>query len=426
MSSRILVFKFGGASVKDSSAVRNVASILRRYEGKNILVILSAMGKTTNALEGVHQSYTLSNTKEALERISESKNYHYQILNDLFSPEHPIFSTIDNLFANLVLELDLAPEPLFDKSYDRIVSYGERIATEILNAFLVESNIPSKLVSAFDYVISDNTYRDAYINWDLTVKKIDASSKEWFKTPSVILTQGFIGLSEEGCPITLGREGSDFSASIFAFALNAKEVTIWKDVPGIMNADPKLIPSACPIEHMSYREAVELAYYGATVIHPKTIKPLENKNTPLRVKSFLNPDGKGTLIDKTRTDDAKVSSFIFKFNQVLISVLPHDFSFINERNLSEIFSLFSRNNIRINIMQNSAISFSVCFDHEPTKLSILIKDLQKNFKVRYNERVDLITIRNYTENSADEFIKGRKVFLEQKSRSTWQLIVGKV
>jgi len=426
MQSEIRVFKFGGASVKDAAAVRNVASILGKYENNHLVIVLSAMGKTTNALERVHQAYIAGQNNDAVKRISESRRYHDEILMELFPySTDPVYLTVADIFSKLTAELDVAQESSFDKSYDRIVSYGEKIATAILHAYLLNVGFAAGLVQAGDYVISDNTYRDAFVNWDETTQRINAAAEDWFSQYKIILTQGFIGRSAENCPITLGREGSDFSAAIFAHALNAVEVIIWKDVPGIMNADPKLIPSAIALPHISYREAVELAYYGATVIHPKTIKPLENKNIPLRVKSFLNPTGVGTIIDKNSNDDKIAVSYIFKFNQVLLSVLPRDFSFINEKNMSEIFSLFSRNNIKVRLMQNSAVSFSVSFDFEPAKLSVLIEDLAKRYIVRYNDSVDLITIRHYESDSADEFVKNRKVLLEQKSRSTWQLIVNK-
>lgn len=425
MQSAIRVFKFGGASVKDAAAVRNVASILKKYDNQNLVVVLSAMGKTTNALERVHQAYVSGGKSDALKRISESKQFHDSILNELFKKDQAVFNAVSDLFGALENELNIAPESSFDKSYDRIVSFGERIATTILSAFLIDSGFNVTHVSAGDFIVADNSYRDANVNWEETGARISAAGKSWFAKTGIVLTQGFIGRSEEGCPITLGREGSDFSAAIFAHALNAAEVIIWKDVPGIMNADPKLIPSAVALPHISYREAVELAYYGATVIHPKTIKPLENKNIPLSVKSFVDPDGTGTTIDRNGNDDKAVPSYIFKFNQVLLSIFPRDFSFINEKNMSDIFSMFSRNNIKVRVMQNSAVSFSVCFDYEPAKLSVLIEDLQKRFVARYNDSVDLVTIRHYSSNSADEFTSGRKVFLEQKSRSTWQLIISK-
>lgn len=425
MQSAIRVFKFGGASVKDAAAVRNVASILKKYDNQNLVVVLSAMGKTTNALERVHQAYVSGGKSDALKRISESKQFHDSILNELFKKDQAVFNAVSDLFGALENELNIAPESSFDKSYDRIVSFGERIATTILSAFLIDSGFNVTHVSAGDFIVADNSYRDANVNWEETGARISAAGKPWFAKTGIVLTQGFIGRSEEGCPITLGREGSDFSAAIFAHALNAAEVIIWKDVPGIMNADPKLIPSAVALPHISYREAVELAYYGATVIHPKTIKPLENKNIPLSVKSFVDPDGTGTTIDRNGNDDKAVPSYIFKFNQVLLSIFPRDFSFINEKNMSDIFSMFSRNNIKVRVMQNSAVSFSVCFDYEPAKLSVLIEDLQKRFVARYNDSVDLVTIRHYSSNSADEFTSGRKVFLEQKSRSTWQLIISK-
>ncbi len=428
MSSQIQVFKFGGASVKDAAAVRNVVAILKSYANPKTVVILSAMGKTTNALERIHQSYLGGSNKDAMQRIAELKSYHNSILVELFpNSNHTVFFDFNNLFQELEANVLLEPEASFDKSYDRFVHFGERIATTILSAYLSEQSFNTFHVAARDFICTDNSYRDALVDWDLTVSKINEAASTWFASekPCIVLTQGFIAQSAEGAPISLGREGSDFSASIFAYSLNASEMVIWKDVSGVMNADPKLMPDAIALEHISYREAVELAYYGASVIHPKTIKPLENKNIPLRVKSFLNPAGEGTIIDRIGTDDKKVPSYIFKFNQVLLSLFPRDFSFINEKNISEIFSLFSRNNIKVRMMQNSAISFSVCFDYEPARLSVLLEDLNKLYSVRYNEQVDLVTIRHYGSIDAINIIKGRKTLLEQKSRSTWQMILNK-
>ena len=428
MSSQIQIFKFGGASVKDATAVRNVASVLKSYAGKQTVLILSAMGKTTNALERIHQSYLSGSNKDAIQRIAELKNYHSSILDELFTDKnHIVFREFNQLFGELAKAIDEKPELSYDKSYDRLVHFGERIATTILNAYLQENGFETQHIEAGDFIATDNNYRDAYVDWDLTVNKISEGARSWFanEKPCIVITQGFIAKSAENAPITLGREGSDFSASIFAYSLNATEMVIWKDVPGVMNADPKLMPEAVTLEHISYREAVELAYYGASVIHPKTIKPLENKNIPLRVKSFLNPVGEGTLIDRVGTDDKKVASYIFKFNQVLLSLFPRDFSFINEKNISEIFSLFSRNNIKVRLMQNSAISFSVCFDYEPARLNVLLEDLSKLYSVRYNEQVELVTIRHYSGINSDSIISGRKILLEQKSRSTWQIILNK-
>lgn len=424
----IRVFKFGGASVRNAEAVRNVATLLRSYGNGSLVVILSAMGKTTNALERIHQGYLSGNLREANDRLDELKSFHESIAKELFSQSnHAVFSSLDQLFTALADELRAKPEASFDQSYDRLVHYGERLATTILAAYLDSESFQVKHIAATDFIHTDNTYRDAYVNWEKTNQVISDASNDWFNANenTIVLTQGFIARSEEGFPITLGREGSDFSGAIFAYALGASEMVIWKDVPGVMNADPKLMPEAISLPHISYREAVELAYYGATVIHPKTIKPLENKSIPLHVRSFLHPEEQGTLIDRAGTDDKKVASYIFKFNQVLLSILPRDFSFINEKNMSEIFSMFSRNNIKVRLMQNSAVSFSVCFDYDPVRLSVLLEDLNRHFAVRYNERVDLITIRHYHTDSADSLIAGRKVLLEQKSRSTWQLILNK-
>lgn len=426
--SKIKVFKFGGASLRDAASLRNASEILKMHAASPLILVVSAMGKSTNSLEKIHEALYNSDIKEALQRLEELNSYHRAIVEELFADSsHLIYSDLNQIFDELRVEIEKTPEPYFDQSYDRIVHFGERIASCIAAAHFKDRGLMVELVDACKLVITDDNFRDAYVNWDLSCERIQDCCRKYFEEngQKIILTQGFIGGTEDGRPTTLGREGSDFTASIFAYCADAEEMHIWKDVQGIMNGDPKIMPDAEFLPHLSYRETVELAYYGASVIHPKTIKPLENKRIPLYVRSFLHPELPGTCINQDMKDDKSKPSYIFKFNQMLVSVLPKDFSFINEKNLSDIFSVLSRNNIRVRMMQNSAVSFSFCCDNNVVKMPMLLKDLQERFVLRYNDNVELITIRHYNESKEEEVIKDRKILLEQKSRSTRQVIVKK-
>lgn len=425
----IRVYKFGGASVKDAQAVKNVAQILTRYADANTVVVVSAMGKSTNALEKILKLSLNGDYAELNNRVDELYDYHSRIASELFvQPDAPVFEYLKSWKQELRKVVAQVAQQKYDIAYDAVVSFGELISTKIVAEYLKIFCNDSQWMDAREMIFTDNRHRDAYINWALTEQMIQNKIGSFFegKEKSIVITQGFIGMAIDGMTSTLGREGSDFSAAILAYCLKASDVTIWKDVPGILNADPKLFPDAVMLNHISYREAVELTYYGASVIHPKTIKPLENARIQLRVKSFVSPSDPGSLIDAHGHDDAKVPSYIIKFNQILLSLHPKDFSFINEENLSSIFSVFAEFNIRIRLMQNSAISFSLCFDHDDYKLSGLIERLQQDFTVRYNENVELITIRHYNEDSVVNFLKNKKLLMEQRSRATWQMITKKI
>ncbi|MFN7012689.1 MAG: aspartate kinase, partial [Bacteroidia bacterium] len=361
------IFKFGGASVKDSEGVKNLAKVLSRYSNEKLLVVVSAMGKTTNALEKVTKAYYFKND-DAFAILQEVKNYHYEILNKLFEDKkHPIYDEINNTFVEIEWAIEDAPTGSFDFEYDQIVSVGEILSTKIVAAYLSEIGVQTSLLDARDVIKTDNTYREGKINWEQTEKLANKLIPELFAKKQLIVTQGFIGGTSENFTTTLGREGSDYTAAILAWCLNAQDVTIWKDVAGVMNADPKWFDNTVVIEQISYNDAIELAYYGASVIHPKTIQPLQNKKIKLFVKSFINPDLKGTEISEWQ-NPLPIPSFIFKVNQVLISIMPKDFSFIAEENLRDIFELFSRNRVKINVMQNTAISFSVCVDDDEIRI----------------------------------------------------------
>jgi aspartate kinase len=421
------VFKFGGASVVDAQGVRNVANIIKQNSQESICIVVSAMGKTTNALEEIFKAYFYK-TGEAPNLLETLKQKHHALVRELFPNErNQVEDELEDIFAELYWAIEETQIKSYDYEYDQIVSQGEFISTRIVAAFLNASQIETHWLDARDLIRTDNTYREGNVDWIFTQKSIDdlILKKLTPQTPQFFLTQGFIGGTSENYTTTLGREGSDYTAAILAYCLNAKDVTIWKDVPGVLNADPRDFPQAQLLSALSYYDAIELAYYGATVIHPKTIKPLQNKNIPLFVKSFVNPDAPGTCIkeDELRQE---IPTYIFKKQQILISVSPRDFSFILEENLRDLFELFSQNRAHVNLMQNSALSFSVCVTIDQTRLLSLIQELDKKYKVKYNEHCELITIRNYSDELANQLIGNRPVLLEQKSRQTLQVVLKEI
>lgn len=420
----IKVFKFGGASVKNADAVRNVGAIIQSFSD-DLVVVVSAMGKTTNALEEVVKSYFYHDGKVE-DKLKVVKDFHSEILNNLFEDkEHPIFNDVHNTFVEIEWEIEEEVHREFDYVYDQIVSIGEILSTKIVSAYLNSAGITNNWLDARNIIQTDNTYRSAKVDWKKTeaLAKNSISNKLIKGQQNIFLTQGFIGSSSELYSTTLGREGSDFSAGILAYCLNAESVTIWKDVSGMLNADPKWFNQTEKLNNISYHEAVELAYYGASVIHPKTIKPLHNKNIPLYVKSFVNPTEDGTIINKNNTEDSLIPSFIFKMNQVLISISAKDYSFIMEDALSHIFGIFSNFRVKINLMQNSAISFSVCVDFDEQKTESLIDELRKDYKVLYNENLELVTIRHYDDKTIKRVTTNKKIIVEQKSRNTARFVM---
>ena len=406
------IFKFGGASVKDAPSVRNVAKILGMYRPPYVVVV-SAIGKTTNALEKLTKNYVyeLGDPKILLDEI---KTFHIGIVRDLFGEtDGQVRKKLDGIFGRLEVIIHQRPEGGYDFIYDQIVSAGEALSTLIVSLYLNKAGIKNTCVDARSFIITDECHREGSVIWDESLTRINE-----VVCSDVIITQGFIGATLAGKTTTLGREGSDYSAAIIAYLLNADEIIIWKDVPGMLNADPNMFQNTRKLNNISYREAIELAFFGASVIHPKTIKPLQNKKIPLWIKSFLNPEEKGTLINDNTADDDKIPSFIFKQKQVLISISPKNFTFIVEENLSQIFNYFYCHKIRINLMQNSAINFSVCVDDNEHNLPELIKDLQKSFVVLYNREVELLTVRHYNEKTLTRLTKNKKILLEQKTRHT--------
>jgi len=422
------VFKFGGASVKDADSVRNVAKIVENHAPEKLVVIVSAMGKTTNALEKVLHAW-YENDERLAAFIEDTISYHQEILNQLFPDKsHPAHFKTNLLFGELEGHLFTPPSLNYDFDYDQIVSFGELISTTIISEFLESEGFNCQWFDVRDMIRTDGNWREGKVDWETSERLIREKTGIFLKNtatkPAIVLTQGFLGSTAEGFTTTLGREGSDYSAAIFAYALDAEEMVIWKDVPGLLNADPKYFSVTEKLASISYREAIELSYFGATIIHPKTIKPLQNKDIPLRIKSFVHPEEEGSIIHQDTASDSLIPSFIFKVDQVLISIIPKDFSFIDELSLSEILAVFAHNSIHISLMQNSAISFSVCVDNNERKLSQLFDELSKNYKIRYNTGLELITIRHYDQATIDRVMEdGKSILLEMKSRLTAQFVV---
>lgn len=415
------VFKFGGASVNDAGGIKNLAHIVANEKG-DLVIVVSAFGKTTNALEKVLKSW-LAGEADYKGRLDNIYNYHLSIADELFPSGNLAKSQIDNSFSRLNEYLDSAKASGYDFEYDQIVSYGEVWSTLIVSEFLKKSGLRAEWVDIRDKLVTDERYRDANILWSESSNRIKTVF-DFVRYP-VYVTQGFIGGTKAGQITTLGREGSDYTAAILANMIDAECVVVWKDVPGVLNADPKWLADTVKLEEMSYREAVEMTFSGAKVIHPKTIKPLQNKNIPLIVKSFLDPGGKGTLITDEPTLRRIVPVFIRKEDQILISILPKDFSFVMGDNLSRIFQLFLGQGIKVNLVEASAVSIDVCVDDEKIKVDALLDTLKDEYSAIYNENVEMLSVRHYTPEAVERITTGREILLEQRTRSTVRFVVRK-
>ena len=410
------VFKFGGASIKDVENIKNVGEILQNHASEELVIVFSAMGKVTNMLEQVVEDY-VQNSTDVTKALQKVKDFHTEIINALFVKEHAIFNEVNNLFVEIEWVLEENPNQDYAYDYDQIVSIGEFLSTRIMSAYLSQIGFENTWLDARDLIRTDNSYRNAKVDWETTTTFIKNTIKDKHS-----ITQGFIGCTSENFTSTLGREGSDFSAAILAYCLDAKEVVIWKDVPGMMNADPKHFVDAQLLNKVSFDEAIELAFFGAKVIHPKTIQPLKKKNISLQIKSFLNPDNEGSLIENGVENNTSIPSFIVKENQILISISDENLAFIVEAHMSQIFSILAKHRVGVNLMQNSAISFMICVDNDLHKIPQLIENLKAFFKVLCNENLSLFTIRHYTDESVQLFLQDKEVVLEQKSNDTIQLI----
>jgi len=412
----IKVLKFGGASIKNSERITNVFSIINNFKNQKIIIVFSAIANVTNLLEELVDLY-FNNSQQLKSKLFEIRNVHTQITKELFEKDHQVFIEIEKIFSELDFFLKTNSNKNLSFVYDQIVSAGELLSSKILSNYLTNNNFENTLVDARDIIKTNDKYQNANVDWGSTKDKIKS-----YLVDFPIITQGFIGSDSSNYTTTLGREGSDFTAAIIANVLNVSEVTIWKDVDGVLNADPRYFNDFVLLDQLPYSEAVELAFYGAKVIHPRTIQPLQEKNIPLIVRSFLNYDNKGTLINNDNKS-LSIPSFIVKENQVLISISDNNLSFIIEEHLSWIFFVLDKYDIRLNLMQNSAVSFSICVDNKRTSINSLIAELSSKFKVYYNDSVKLFTIRHYNQDSIDKVITNKKVLLEQKSRNTVQFVV---
>ena len=437
------VFKFGGASVNSADAVRNMAQIVQKHlESEPLVVVVSAMGKTTNLLEKlVPADGTPASCRQELRQQLE--DYHRSIASALIPDNKDVQDKISNLLTDLDHLCSSLPADVehYNYNYDQVVSHGELLSTTIIADYLNSLGIKTLWADARELIKTDAHHREGHVDWEASQEAIRNYELGMRNSCRVVLTQGFIGgtkscspkLGELSAPkgmteecvatTTLGREGSDYSAAILAYCLDAESVTIWKDVPGFLNADPKFFSDTVKIEQIPYNEAIELAYYGASVIHPKTVKPIQNKNIPLYIRSFITPESEGSSVGNYQVLKPETPLYIFKNNQILLSILPRDYSFIAEDNLQVIFGILNELGIRVNLMQNSALSFSICVDNNPQRIGVLIERLKSMFRVRYNENLQLITIRYYTQQVIDSIVAGRPILLEQRSRSTEQIIV---
>jgi aspartate kinase len=412
------IFKFGGASVKDADGIKNVFSVLEKVGHEDTLLVISAMGKTTNALELVIKNY-FEKSNELHSSLQEVRKYHNQILLDLFDDEeHDVFFAVNSHFADLEYFIRSNKSPNYNFVYDQVVSFGEIVSTTIVSHYFNHAGLKNNWIDVRNFIKTNNNYRDADVDWEKTQQFISKGVKK----KALNITQGFLGSDENNFTTTLGREGSDYTAAIFAYCLNAESVTIWKDVPGVLNADPRYFENAVLLNQISYREAIELAFYGASVIHPKTLQPLQKKEIPLFVKSFINPLLPGTSVSKGKDLDPKTPCFIVKKNQLLLSLSSIDFSFIMEENISEIFALLHQYKIKTSLIQNSAISFSVCLEDKFGNFNEVKTILSKKFKIAYNENVSLYTIRHFDEKAAQIVEKDKTVLVKQISRDTMQIV----
>jgi len=417
------IFKFGGASVKDASSVTNISEIIKNYSTNPLVVVVSAMGKMTNAFEGLINNWY--NDLDYSGNIENIQNFHQNIINDLF--ESRIFKTqaieyVEDYLLKAEQILHKSDKLNYDFTYDQIICFGELISTRIISVYLQSIDIPHKWIDARNFICTDNLFREGRVQWELTKSAIENKLPTYLKK-GLVITQGFIGSDSLGQSVSLGREGSDYTASIFANCLNAESIVIWKDVPGIMNADPKKYPEAQLFSQLSYQDAIEMTFYGATVLHPKTIKPIQNKQIPLNVRSFIQPDQIGTIISSETVNNTSVPVIIKKENQVLITITTKDFSFIAEESIKKIFDLVVSCGINVNLMSNTAISFEICVDNMTQKIANFNSALTNDFNLSSKENVSIVTIKNYSNQLIESITFSEKVISEVKHNNIIQFIV---
>ena len=424
MKKKLKVFKFGGASVRDVEAVKNVASILKNYKGEQLVIVVSAMGKTTNALEKVVAAHA-QKKGDAYQLLEEIKAGHHTIMDGLFEKGDPVYDEVNDAFVAVEWVLDEEPHANYDFMYDQIVSVGELVSTRILAAYLNRSGLPTQWLDARDVILTDDIYREGWVQWEETVENVKNKAKPMLDK-GFVLTQGFIGSTKENFTTTLGREGSDYTAAIFSFCLDAERMTIWKDVPGVLTGDPRLFENVTKLDRLSYKEAIEMTYYGAKVIHPKTIKPLQNKSIPLYVKSFIHPEEEGTFIGPD-VDDTYPPMVAVEKNQALLNISTRDFSFVAEHHMGYLFNKIAEFRLQVNLMQNTAISFAICVNNIDDKIYRFAESIDKDFKVMIdNERLELVTVRHYSPETLDMLRRGKIVLVEGRMRNTVQMVAKEV
>ena len=422
MKKKLKVFKFGGASVKNADGVKNVASILQAYKDDPIMIIVSAMGKTTDALERIVTAHA-NKTGDAYDLLEKLKQSHYAIMEELFGKGHPAFDDVNDTFVAIEWVLEEAPHPNYDFMYDQIVSVGELVSTKIVAAYLNHVGLPTQWLDARDVILTDEIYREGWVQWDETVANANKIAKPMVEKGGFVLTQGFIGSTSDNFTTTLGREGSDYTAAIFSYCLDAESMTIWKDVPGVLTADPRIFENVAKLDRLSYKEAIEMTYYGAKVIHPKTIKPLQNKSIPLYVKSFLNPEAPGTFIGPD-VDDLYPPMVAVEKNQALLNISTRDFSFVAEHHMSYIFTKIAECRLQVNLMQNTAISFAVCVNDVDDRVHRFAKSIEKDFKVVIdNDALELTTVRHYTTPTLEMLRSGKIILVEERTKNTVQMVM---
>lgn len=418
------VFKFGGSSLKDESHIRNVANILKAHAGESLVVVVSAMGKTTNALEEVVQAYA-SGKPEAKVLLNNVFEYHTNLIDQLFAQTVLPKETLTNLYLSVAKYLDTPFSGNYDYAYDQIVSSGELMSSIIVAHFLTDQGMPTKWIDAREVVKTDDIYREGWVQWEATLREMRTRVQPELSNEHFLLTQGFIGSTENGETTTLGREGSDYTAAIFSYSLDAESMTIWKDVPGVLTGDPRLFENVSKIDRLSYKEAIEMTYYGAKVIHPKTIKPLQNKSIPLYVKSYIDPEGSGTCISG-EVNEQYPPMVAVEQNQALLNISTKDFSFVAEHHMSLLFSVIADLRLQVNMMQNTAISFAVCFNDSDDKVERFIKKIESEFNVVVDRGLELITVRHYLNHVLEELKVGKIVLLEERLPNTVQMVVKSV
>ncbi len=421
MKQPVKVFKFGGSSLKDAPAIRNVGDILSDHRSEKLVIVVSALAGTTDNLEKVVEAHA-EGTGQAQALLNDIKNRHYRVIDELFVKGDEVYGLINDTFVAVEWVLDEEPHENYDFMYDQIVSVGELASSQIIAAYLNRKGLPTQWLDSRDVILTDDIFREGWVQWAETEQRADRVAKPMLDKDGFILTQGFIGSTTENFTTTLGREGSDYTAAIFSYCLDAENMTIWKDVPGVLTADPRFFENVVKLDRLSYREAIEMTYYGARVIHPKTIKPLQNKSIPLYVKSFHDPGSAGTFISD-EVEDHYPPIVAVERNQALLQIATRDFSFVAEHHMSLLFKLIADLRLQVNLMQNSAISFSVCFNDIDDKVDRFIEHIQKDFKVLLDRGLELITVRHYHEDTLESLKKGKIVLLEERFRSTAQIVV---